>query len=312
MTGKFVISLDFELFWGISESKKCNTYCLNLGNTHTVVQKLLEIFEKFDVKVTWAVVGFLFFKDEKELIALSNYVEQPSYRKSNLNNYEYLDLVKESCLNMYFARDLLNTIKVKNCHEIGTHTFSHYYTLEEGQTMNQFKVDMDLAISTANKAGIDIASIVFPRNQFSDEHIAYCNSIGISVYRGNQNHWIYKPGTKQGLLKRGLRLLDSYFRISGDNTFIVSNVSEIKNVQASRFLRPYKSSLKFAEGLRKKRILSEMSYAAKNRRCYHLWWHPHNFGADINENMKFLETILIHYKKLNAEHGFSSALMKDF
>jgi peptidoglycan/xylan/chitin deacetylase (PgdA/CDA1 family) len=312
MKGKLVISLDFELFWGISESKNMNGYGQSLAYTKIVVQKLLDLFDKFDVKVTWAVVGFLFYKDEKDLLKLSQQIEQPSYRKLRLNNYEYLNLVKEDCLDMYFAPELIDIIKSKANHEIATHTFSHYYTLERGQTMGQFEVDLDLAIGEAKKAGIDIVSIVFPRNQFSDQHIAYCKSIGINVYRGNQNHWIYKPGTKQGYLKRGLRLLDSYFRISGDNTFVVSEVSNIKNVKASRFLRPYKSGLKFAEGLRRKRILSEMTYAAKNNRCYHLWWHPHNFCVDTKENMEFLETILIHYKKLNQEYGFSSVLMKDF
>jgi hypothetical protein len=29
-----------------------------------------------------------------------------------------------------------------------------------------------------------------------------------------------------------------------------------------------------------------------------LWWHPHNFGADLNENVAFLVEILKHYAGL--------------
>lgn len=55
-----------------------------------------------------------------------------------------------------------------------------------------------------------------------------------------------------------------------------------------------------------------MSYAAKNNRVYHLWWHPHNFGDGLVENLEDLERILSHFKKLKTEYGFESVAMKDF
>ena len=38
-----------------------------------------------------------------------------------------------------------------------------------------------------------------------------------------------------------------------------------------------------------------MTFAAKTGSNYHLWWHPHNFGKDLEANLKFLEKILQHY-----------------
>ena len=35
-----------------------------------------------------------------------------------------------------------------------------------------------------------------------------------------------------------------------------------------------------------------MRKAARERRIYHLWWHPHNFGADIEESMAILRVDL--------------------
>ena len=52
-----------------------------------------------------------------------------------------------------------------------------------------------------------------------------------------------------------------------------------------------------------------MTYAAKRNETYHLWWHPHNFGANINENFKNLETIFKTYQKLNEIHNFQSITM---
>jgi len=42
-----------------------------------------------------------------------------------------------------------------------------------------------------------------------------------------------------------------------------------------------------------------MNYAAEKGLIYHLWWHPHNFGNNIEENFSFLEKILKAYETLN-------------
>ena len=68
------------------------------------------------------------------------------------------------------------------------------------------------------------------------------------------------------------------------------------DIPSSRFLRPFSKKAKMFEGLRLHRINSGMTYAAKNNFSYHLWWHPHNFGINKNENFEFLEKILEHYK----------------
>lgn len=54
-----------------------------------------------------------------------------------------------------------------------------------------------------------------------------------------------------------------------------------------------------------------MTHAARNNLTYHLWWHPHNFGINQDENFEFLEKILMHYKKLNSQYGFTSITMSN-
>ena len=81
------------------------------------------------------------------------------------------------------------------------------------------------------------------------------------------------------------------------------------NIPASRFLRPYSSHLKYFEILRLNRIRSAMTYAARHNLIYHLWWHPHNFGVNQNQNFKFLNRILEHYSKLEKKYKFQSLSM---
>ena len=56
--------------------------------------------------------------------------------------------------------------------------------------------------------------------------------------------------------------------------------------------------------------MNEMTMAAKKGEIYHLWWHPHNFGINLYENMNNLKLILEHFKKLQAQYAFGNQTMK--
>src|SRR5699024_11428060 len=81
------------------------------------------------------------------------------------------------------------------------------------------------------------------------------------------------------------------------------------NINGSRHIKPAAKRLRSLEKRKINRILSSMTYAAKNKRIYHLWWHPHNFGDNPERNFDFLRKILIHYKYLNKYYGFESNSM---
>lgn len=56
--GIFLISLDFELAWGFHDSKKANGLYKNIIlGARIIIPTLLELFEKYDIHVTWATVG---------------------------------------------------------------------------------------------------------------------------------------------------------------------------------------------------------------------------------------------------------------
>lgn len=317
--GKFVISLDFELLWGIRDKMTADAkYGENIKGVHSVIPKLLKAFEKYEIKATFATVGFLFFENKTELLA-NIPGKIPNY--ANLNYSPYLghfDCVGENYLEdvFHFAPQLINEIKKYPEQEIGSHTFSHYYCLEEGQRIEEFSSDMKMAVVVAKRNNINITSLVFPRNQFNDKYLKVCSDLGIICYRGNEHSWLYKAknGQQESKFRRALRLIDAYINISGHNCY---GEKDFKNkypidIPSSRFLRPFNKKLKILDSLKLNRIIKGMTYAAKNNLTYHLWWHPHNFGINQNENFLFLEKILIHYKKLNAKYNFQSITMSNF
>lgn len=120
--------------------------------------------------------------------------------------------------------------------------------------------------------------------------------------------WLYTASSgRSHKIKRGLRLIDSYINLSGYHTYNTERCinDALINLPASRFLRPYSKKMALLDGLRLKRITKAMDEAAKNKKIFHLWWHPHNFGINISQNMMFLTKILEHFKLLEAKRGMA-------
>jgi hypothetical protein len=121
--------------------------------------------------------------------------------------------------------------------------------------------------------------------------------------------WRSVDGSGQTRLRRVSRLLDAYLPLTGANVAAPHCQGPVIDVPASRFLRPYSAKLRALDALRLSRITGAMTAAAKRGAAFHLWWHPHNFGADTTENVEFLGRIISHYRRLKDSHGMVSQTM---
>lgn len=319
MGGQFVISLDFELFWGVRDKRKIADYGPSLVQVHEVVPATLELFREYGVKATFATVGLLFAKDKEEMVAYCP-ATKPRYVDTNLSPYtdNFVQVRHHVDEDPYhFALPLIELIRdAYPEQEIGTHTFSHYYCQEQGQTLEEFRADMEAAIAIARSKGIGLSSLVFPRNQYNPDYLQVCKELGIKTYRGNENAWFHTPESNEGtsLKKKVARTLDCYVNISGHHSYDLASLQGEKpyNIPSSRFLRPYmKKGGAPLEYLKLRRIKASMTHAAKNNLLYHLWWHPHNFGQHTGRNMDTLKAILEHYRELNSRYAFTSTTMEE-
>ncbi|MBC7447991.1 MAG: polysaccharide deacetylase family protein [Hymenobacteraceae bacterium] len=317
MPGTFVISLDYELFWGVRDKRTIAGYGENLRGTREAVPAMLHLFATHGLRATWATVGFLFFDRKDDLLAHLPAV-RPAYANTNLSPYPALAEigVDEAADPYHFGLDLLRQIQATPGQEIGTHTFCHYYALERGQTAAAFRADLEAAIAAGRRVGVEIKSLVFPRNQSNAEYLVIARELGLTSYRGNEPHWIYKERSEeeQALWKRGARLLDAYLNLSGHHTFRLEDVAGTAppfNLPASRFLRPWSARLAVGEELRLRRIEAGMTHAAHTGEVFHLWWHPENFGANLTQNMANLTRLARHFDALRTSHGFQSATRGD-
>lgn len=314
MSGQFVISLDFELLWGVRDHADKQAYGQNVLGAREAVPRMLELFVKKNIRATWATVGFLFCETKEELIASLPAI-RPKYANPRLSNYAYLEEVgkDERSDPHYFAASLVDAIMKAPGQELGTHTMSHFYCLEDGPTSGDFEADLIAAKALAERRGVSLKSIVFPRNQFSADHLSVCAAQGITHYRGNPSSWAYRAakGADQTPARRAMRLLDAYSGVLGAHTFLPGGTS-VLDVPASRFLRPCAGRFAALHPLHLATIERGMTAAAKEARGYHLWWHPHNFGRNLEANVAGLHRIIEHFLVLNARYGMRSCAMGEF
>ena len=120
----------------------------------------------------------------------------------------------------HFGLSLVRQILDCEGMELASHSFSHYYCTEAGQTEAQFKADLAASIAASERLAERPISIVFPRNQLNPDYLAACAAMGFKVFRGNDPVWMYQAmGRDPGRLKRAARLLDTYCNLTGDHGF---------------------------------------------------------------------------------------------
>lgn len=186
-------------------------------------------------------MGFLFCHGRDEALSRAP-LEWPGYDNRALCPYHYLEQPTDIDERYHFAPALIDLIAATPHQEIATHTYSHYYCREAGQTAATFRADIAAAIRIAATRGLIPRSLVFPRNQWHPDYLAILAEHGITAYRDNEEGWLY---------------------------------------------------------------------AARHHEVFHLWWDPHNFGVDTDQNMRFLGQVIEEFERLRRNDGMRSLGMAE-
>lgn len=311
MPGTLIVSLDFELFWGMQDCVELSRYADHVQGGREAIPKLLRLFENHGIHATWATVGFQFAGSKGELLAFLP-GQRPEYENPALSTYRCLEKIgeDEETAPCFFAASLLKKIAACPGQEVASHTFSHYYCREKGQTPEQFRADMTAAKRIAEAGGYSLTSVVFPRNQTKPQYVSVLRELGFTAYRDEENDWIHE---KVGFvpLKRLLRLADVYLPLTGLGGYTPRQEGGIVNLMGSRMYKPYFAPLGFLEGLKLHRIKKQMLFAAKTGKTFHLWWHPHNIGVRTEYHLRQLEEIFSYYERLRDRYGMRSRNMAE-
>lgn len=316
LPGALVISLDFELHWGLRDIMGTDgPYRRNLLGVREAIPRILRSFERHGIAATWATVGFLFAKDRDELLAHAPTI-RPKYVDKRLDPYGEAIGRDEVDDPFHFAASLVSRIADTKGQEVGSHTFSHYYCLEAGQGREHFEADVAAAGRLARERGIELRSMVLPRNQMNPEYVDVLAKAGFVAYRGNERHWAYEARAfgDESQLRRAVRLVDSLVPLTGSHVHGWDELgirAGVVDIPASRFFRPLPVRPPGIRELGIRRVIASMEAAARSRGVFHLWWHPHNFGAETDARIADLERVLWAFRRCADEYGMLSLSMRE-
>ena len=282
MNPHVVISLDFELRWGVADKlpDSPEPYRRNLEGEPEAVYGMLEYFGREGIGATWATVGAVSCSDWDEY--LDRAPPPPAYedpRHGFKNSWRALDPHGD----LHFAPAAVAAIAAACGQELASHTFSHIYFRETGCGPGDVVADSRaVAAAFEEKFGIMPTSFVFPRNQLG--HVDLLRQAGIRRWRTNPRarSWNATRRDEQSRLTRGMRLIDALAPIG-------SRRAPSHEMRASYLIRfPLSDRL---WKLHMRRIQRD----ARDLRCgetLHLWWHPHNLGANVAGNLRRLAELI--------------------
>lgn len=297
MNGTITISIDFELRWGVHDrlGLDIGRYQENLEEELRVVPELLRLFKQYGVRATWAIVGGIACNDWSDYFRRAPTPPRYSNRRFAFDP-RYSDI--DPAGHLHFAPGLVDLIASSPGQELGTHTFSHLLLGEAGVSADDVAADLAAAVRIhQERIGVAPVSLVFPRNQCAFLDVVRAN--GILVWRGNERGWYFNRNDSRSssALARGLRALDAINPWKCRATPLEGDMT-----RSSLFFRPALPGPMWS--LHLKKIRSSIS-AMKDGQIFHMWFHPHNFGADRVRRLARLDQTLAVMAELARQRGLT-------
>ena len=299
--GVFTISLDFELIWGTLDlfgpgrfRRACEI------ERSTVVDRLLDLFVEFQVSATWCVLGHLFLdscrpeggRKHPEIIP-------PRHRWYRQDWFHHDPCGSEQTDPLFYGRSLLE--KVQACsvpQEIGCHSFSHVIFGDAGCSASTAESEVSTCVRLARSLGVQLRSFAFPRNSVG--HLDVLREYGFTCYRGPEPAW--SEGRRwPGVLKRLLHLWDVLRAAEPPVVVPRRTASGLVDVPGSMIYFPMHGLRRYIPlSLRVRRARRGLDAAARQKRVFHLWFHPTNLADQPEAMFTGLRAILDHAATLRA------------
>jgi peptidoglycan/xylan/chitin deacetylase (PgdA/CDA1 family) len=176
--GIIIFSADFEMAWAFRFSKTKFKESNEKGlKERKNVPILLDLFQKYSISVTWAIIGHLFLNQCKRDANMLAHPEMPRpifFENQNWSFYSGDWYSHDPCTDFindpaWYAPDLIDQILgSKNNHEIGCHTFSHIDFSYKNCPKTLADAELDACLKAATMKNVKLKSMVFPGGTFGN------------------------------------------------------------------------------------------------------------------------------------------------
>jgi peptidoglycan/xylan/chitin deacetylase (PgdA/CDA1 family) len=271
-----VISVDFEMAWAWRYSKTLADAVATGLRERENVPILLDVFDNYGIRATWATVGHLFLERctkkngyaHPELRRIPHFKDHWHFKTGDWYDHDPCTTLQNAPA--WYGADLIDRIlEAKVNHEVGSHTFSHLNCRDRICPPAVMEDEIALCCRLAGEKGLRLKSMVFPGG--TNGNYAVLKKYGFTNYRYNDPDWdmFYPERDTCGLWR-----LPSSESIGTD-------------------------SFNWSLSYRLDRMQRNIDKAIQERTVFHMWFHP---SLDRALAEKLLPEILA-YAKQRIENG---------
>lgn len=290
--GVFTLSLDFELIWGtvdVSGPERFRDACER--EREVIVDRLLELLAEFDISATWCTVGHLFLSSCKPEHGTKHpEISRPSHTWVVGDWFAADPCGTEESDPIFYGSSLIE--KISSCRvdqEIGCHSFSHVIFGDQGCSRETAQSELAACVRLAADRGLTLHSFAFPRNRVG--HLDVLRESGLHCYRGPEPMWYERPRTPRALRRAG-HLTDVLTARTPPVVLAREQIRGLWNVPGSMLYFPMHGRRRHIPlALRVRRAHKGIERAARERKIFHLWFHPTNLAEHSEPMFAGLRTI---------------------
>jgi peptidoglycan/xylan/chitin deacetylase (PgdA/CDA1 family) len=286
--GTLVVSLDTEFVWGMFDEGSINPQ--QYTGTREVIQKLLCLFDEYQVPATWALVTHLL----TDCSSTDHDVQTSHPSSEEFERDATLPCERKLDRNLWYEPNLVELIEDANAdHDIGSHTHTHIVFNEA--TRDAVRSDIAQSVTVAKRNGVDPKSFIFPRNQIA--HLDVIKEAGFEVYRGIDERWYERHRLPASVVK-GARFADEATKLTPP-TVLPRSESGLVEIPGSQVFRPVHGGWQYTPtDSQSSRAIAGVNHAADSGRIFHVWFHPFNFARNPKRLLDAFEAVLAHARSL--------------
>ena len=303
--GAFLVSIDTEMAWGSVHYPDISQH-YTYQREREFIQDLLALFEKYEIRATWAVVGHLFLDQcQAENGRKHSEILRAPYSWLEGDWFDHDPCTNAQQDPMWYGGDVVAAIRACRVpQEIGSHAFSHLIVGDPDCTAESFDSELRACRRVAEPLGIELKSFVFPRNQMG--HFDVLASNGFRTYRGPTPPR-FGRGPKPFRLAR--RFLDEAGVLPAAPV-LPQHRHGLWDLPATYF---YGSNSRhwrlLPAGVMAQRVRRDLSRAARQKGLVHLWFHPQNLTPRPDRALKGLELIFQKVARLRQQGKLDNPTM---
>jgi len=319
MKGTFLLSVDVELAWGIVVVGEVREKHLKpVRGVREAIDPLLKIIGRYEIPTSWAIVGHLFLDRCEYRGRPHPEMPRPSYSWFRGDWYKYDPCSDIESDPLWYGKDIVGKIldfaeKSSAEQDICCHSFSHPIFGLSGCSEELAEAEISKSLDVMRDCGISPKVFVFPLGSVG--HLNVLREKGFVAFRGGIPELVQRYANLGSGVERlfrryltfGMEFLSYYF-------LLPPSVAVPRQVLPGLWEVPGSMSFGKKRNVPMRLVVSKVKRgierAIREKKCFHLFTHLHNFGVDSVVLLREFENVLAFADKKRKEGKLQMATMK--